>query len=93
MTGETRPRLSRKARLKLDPIDKNHVLLAPERGMVLNPSAAEILARCDGERTVDRIAEELSRQTDAPLDGVRRDVVAFLEEMAKRGLVEWVELA
>jgi pyrroloquinoline quinone biosynthesis protein D len=91
MTGETKPRLSKKARLKVDPIDKSRVLLAPERGMVLSPSAAEILARCDGERTVDAIAGELSQETQAPLDVVRRDVVAFLEEMAKRGLVDLPE--
>ena len=79
MTGETRPRLAKKARLKIDPIEKKSVLLSPERGLVLSASAAEILARCDGERTVERISAELADGTQAALEDVRRDVVAFLE--------------
>ncbi len=82
-----RPRLARKVRLKLDPIEKRFVLLYPERGMKLSESAAAILQRCDGARTVEAIAVELAGATAAPLDAVRADVTAFLGEMAKRGLV------
>jgi pyrroloquinoline quinone biosynthesis protein D len=91
-TGEkgTRPRLTRKVRLKLDPIEKQFVLLYPERGMKLSDSAAEILQRCDGERTVEKIASELASMTGAPLAVVRQDVVTFVEQMRTRGIVELV---
>jgi pyrroloquinoline quinone biosynthesis protein D len=85
-----RPRLARKVRLKLDPIEKQFVLLYPERGMKLSDSAAEILQRCDGERTVERIASELASMTGAPLAVVRADVATFVEQMRTRGLVELV---
>ena len=85
-----RPRLTRKVRLKYDPIEKQFLLLYPERGMKLSDSAAEILQRCDGERTVDEIATELAHATGAPLAVVRQDVVRFLEAMRTRGLVELV---
>jgi pyrroloquinoline quinone biosynthesis protein D len=83
-----RPRLTRKVRLKFDPIEKQFLLLYPERGMKLSDSAAEILQRCDGERTVEMIAAELAHKTGAPLAVVRKDVVSFVDEMKSRGLVE-----
>jgi pyrroloquinoline quinone biosynthesis protein D len=83
-----KPRLTRKVRLKFDPIEKQFLLLYPERGMKLSDSAAEILQRCDGERTVEAIATELAHMTGTPLATVRQDVVAFVEEMRTRGLVE-----
>ena len=89
MTG-ARPRLTRKVRLKYDAIEKGFLLLYPERGLKLTDSAAEILQRCDGERTEERIATELAYATGAPLEDVRRDVGTFLDEMKKRGLVELV---
>jgi pyrroloquinoline quinone biosynthesis protein D len=88
-TGE-RPRLTRKVRIKFDPIEKGFLLLYPERGLKLTDSAAEILQRCDGERTEEMIAKELAYATGAPLATVKRDVAVFLEEMKKRGLVELV---
>jgi pyrroloquinoline quinone biosynthesis protein D len=85
-----KPRLTRKVRLKFDPIEKQFLLLYPERGMKLSDSAAEILQRCDGERTVDKIAAELAYTTGTPLAIVRQDVLRFVEEMRTRGLVELV---
>jgi pyrroloquinoline quinone biosynthesis protein D len=75
-------------RLKYDPIEKGFVLLYPERGMVLNGSAADILQRCDGERTVPMIVAELAASSGGVRERIERDVVTFLEDMMKRGLVE-----
>ncbi len=88
MKPDQRPQLAKMARLKLDPIEKKHVLLAPERGIVLSASAAAILTRCDGARTIDGIAAELAEGSGAPVEDVRNDVIAFVAEMAKRGFVE-----
>jgi pyrroloquinoline quinone biosynthesis protein D len=85
-----RPRLTRKVRLKFDPIEKQFLLLYPERGIKLSDSAAEILQRCDGERTLEMIIKELAHATGAPVLVVRKDVVAFVDEMKSRGLVELV---
>jgi coenzyme PQQ biosynthesis protein PqqD len=89
-TAEGRPRLTRKVRLKYDALEKQFVVLYPERGIKLSASAAEILQRCDGERTVETIAEELAQATGAPLAVVRNDVTAFVAEMKKRGVLELV---
>jgi len=61
----------------------------PERGLALNPTAASILKLCNGELTVDGIVERLQREyTDRPGPELRQDVVEFVEEMARRGLLQ-----
>ncbi len=86
---EWRPRLARHARLRYDRRSGLHVLLSPERGLVLNPSAADILRCCNGELTVDAILDELGRR----YEGVARDVMeiqvkGLLGMMSERGLLE-----
>jgi pyrroloquinoline quinone biosynthesis protein D len=78
MNASSRPRLARKARLRRDPIDGRLVLLAPERGLVLNDSAASIVELCDGRQVV-----EIARMLDAPL----ADVIELCAALAARGLV------
>lgn len=86
---DARPRLTRKAKLKYDALEKRFLLLAPERGMVLSDSAAEILKRCDGTKSLSAIAEELSSATSTPVEQIERDIWAFVDELRKRGLLEW----
>jgi pyrroloquinoline quinone biosynthesis protein D len=61
------------------------MLMYPERGLELNESAAAILKRCDGTRTVAIIVEELARETGAD---VRDDVLGVLDDLRKKGLLE-----
>ena len=58
---EGRPALVAKARLRYDQVSGGYMLLYPERGLALNPTAAGILKLCDGELTVDAIVERLQR--------------------------------
>jgi coenzyme PQQ biosynthesis protein PqqD len=78
LSADSRPQLARKARLREDRVAGETLLLYPEHGLVLNPSAAAILRLCDG-RSVSDIAAELS----APLG----DVLEFLAALSDRGLV------
>ena len=64
----TRPRLVTGARLQYDDVRDEHVLLIPEGVVRLNPTAAEVLELCDGERSLDDIVGALS----ARYDGRRR---------------------
>ena len=79
-----RPRLWRLARLDFDPVRARRVLLYPEGAMLLNDTGAEILALCDGSRTVDEIATELAAKYHAD---VSADVAAYLGQLADRELV------
>jgi pyrroloquinoline quinone biosynthesis protein D len=81
----TRPRLVTGARLRYDEVREEHVLLIPEGAVRLNPTAAEVLELCDGERSLDDIVGALSARYDSA--DVRDDVVELVDAMAERGLV------
>jgi len=81
----TRPRLVTGARLRYDEVREEHVLLVPEGAVRLNPTAAEVLELCDGERSLDEIVEVLSARY-AGAD-VGDDVRELVDGMAQRGLL------
>jgi coenzyme PQQ biosynthesis protein PqqD len=79
-----RPRLWRLARLEFDPVRNRRVLLYPEGVMLLNDTGAEVLALCDGTRTVRDIATALGAKYAAD---VTADVAAYLAQLEERQLV------
>jgi pyrroloquinoline quinone biosynthesis protein D len=81
----TRPRLVTGARLSYDDVREEHVLLIPEGAVRLNPTAAQVLELCDGERSLDDIAGVLSERYDGA--DVRDDVVELVDAMAQKGLL------
>ena len=85
--AEPRPTIRAGYRLQWEPVQNTYVMLYPEGMITLNTSAAEILKRCDGVRTVDEIVAELEaafQRTE-----LKKDVLAFLEGAARQG---WVRL-
>ena len=80
-----RPRLVDGARLQYDDVRSEHVLLIPEGVVRLNPTAAEVLALCDGERSLDDIASALSERYDGA--DVHDDVRELVDALAEKGLV------
>ena len=81
------PRVGSHFRLQWEEAQQAHVLLYPEGMVKLNPSAAEILKRCDGTRTVSAIVAELEQAFQTT--GLREDVEAFLAIAAKQGWVHF----
>jgi pyrroloquinoline quinone biosynthesis protein D len=81
----TRPRLVTGARLRYDEVREEHVLLVPEGAVRLNPTAAEVLGLCDGERSLDDIVGVLSARYDGA--DLNDDVHELVDAMAQRGLV------
>jgi pyrroloquinoline quinone biosynthesis protein D len=81
----TRPRLVTGARLRYDEVREEHLLLVPEGAVRLNPTAAEVLELCDGERSLEEIVVALAARYDgADLDD---DVRGLVDAMAQRGLL------
>jgi pyrroloquinoline quinone biosynthesis protein D len=73
------------ARLRYDEVREEHVLLIPEGVVRLNPTAAEVLELCDGERSLDEIVGTLSERYDG--SDLRDDVHGLVDGMTQRGLV------
>jgi pyrroloquinoline quinone biosynthesis protein D len=84
-TAAAVPRLHAKARLQRDEVRGREVLLYPEGLVGLNPTGAEILALCDGVRSLSNIVATLERRYG--VTGLERDVAAFLDGLAAKGLV------
>lgn len=84
-----KPRLSPKARLRWDNVEKRHMLVFPEAALLLNETAAEILKLCDGERTLAQIVDTLSQKfVGADRTVIADEVSDLLTRLQTRGLVE-----
>ena len=82
-----RPRIARGYRLQWEEAQEAHVLLYPEGMVKLNGSAGAIMSRCDGERTIAQIIEDLESAYGATgLDG---DVKAFVALAVEQN---WLEM-
>ena len=81
----THPRLVTGARLRYDEVREEHLLLVPEGAVRLNPSAAEVLELCDGQRSVDEIVGILTARYEGAELGA--DVRGLVDGMAERGLL------
>jgi pyrroloquinoline quinone biosynthesis protein D len=81
----TRPRLVTGARLRYDEVREEHLLLVPEGAVRLNPTAAEVLGLCDGERSLEDIVGVLSDRYDG--SDVGDDVRGLVDAMTQRGLL------
>jgi coenzyme PQQ biosynthesis protein PqqD len=64
------------------------VLLWPERGLVLNRSAGEILERCRGGETLSTIVKALvSRYPETRPEMIEEDVHRLIADLSRRGLL------
>ncbi|MFQ5785598.1 MAG: pyrroloquinoline quinone biosynthesis peptide chaperone PqqD [Alphaproteobacteria bacterium] len=81
------PRLARHVKLRFDERRECWVMLAPERILMPDDIAVEIVRRCDGETTVGAIIEALAAEFDAPVEEVGADVVELLQDLADKGFV------
>lgn len=78
-----RPRLRPMFRLQWEEVQQSWVMLFPEGMIRLNPSAAEIMRRCDGDRTVDQIVGELEQTFN--MTALAPEVQAFLAHAREKG--------
>ena len=87
LSGSARPAIAHGMRLQWEPAQDAHVLLYPEGMVKLNGSAAAILERCDGMRSVAQIVADLERTFGTT--NLTDDVTAFVAMALER---RWLEL-
>lgn len=81
LTDQSRPVLPRHARLHHDKVRGRWVLLVPERVLVPDDTAVEILQLCDGKRTIAEIVDVLAQKYVADREMIGADVIAMLEDL------------
>lgn len=86
--GSAIPRLARGVKLREDVARGRWVLLAPERMLVPDETALEVLRMLDGVRSVDALVDELAARYAAPRGEIAGDVAELLRDLAERGMVE-----
>lgn len=88
VTPVTKPRLSASATLRYDDRRRHWVLLGPERVLIPDETAREVLQRCDGSRRVKQIVDEMTALYAAPRTAIADAVAALLQELGDKGLVD-----
>ena len=83
MSSSSHPQLAPGFRLQWEPAQNAHVLLYPEGMVRLNQSAAEILKRCDGARTIVEIVDDLERAFNR--SGLAPEVQSFIAIASNNG--------
>jgi pyrroloquinoline quinone biosynthesis protein D len=87
ITEACAPRLAPQIKLRFDEARQRWTLLAPERVLVPDEIAVEILQLCDGTATVSGIADTLAAKFQAPREEVGRDVLEMLQDLANKGML------
>jgi pyrroloquinoline quinone biosynthesis protein D len=71
---------------RFDDTRQRWIILAPERLMLPDEQAVEILKLVDGKASVGAIVDALAaRYTQAPRDLIAKDVTAMLQDLADKG--------
>jgi pyrroloquinoline quinone biosynthesis protein D len=87
IADNSKPRLADKARLKWDAVREKHLLLFPEGVLVLNKTAHDVLALCDGQRTIAEIINALAAQYAIEANTINADVKEILQKLSQKTFV------
>ncbi len=64
------------------------IVLAPERLLLPDEQAVEILKLVDGARTINRIIDDLAGRFDAPNAEIAGDVLAMLRDLLDKKVLQ-----
>ena len=82
------PKLPRHAKLRFDKARNKWIILAPERVFELDDIAYEVISRCNGDRSVGHVVDELCEKFEqVSRDVILGDVTSMLQDLADKGFV------
>jgi pyrroloquinoline quinone biosynthesis protein D len=81
LDGEAVLRFAPHARFRFDEVRQAWVVLAPERLLLPDEQAVEILRLIDGTRAINAIIDELAGRFDAPREVIAGDVLPMLQDL------------
>src|SRR5579875_2064404 len=90
-SSRLRPCLLPRARLEIDRLSSQPILLYPEGVLMLNETAAAILQLCNGEHTLAEILRELASRYEASPEQLQRDVYECLCSLRDQNLIALLE--
>ena len=87
IAATTVPELPRHVKLKHDQVRDRWIMQAPERVLVPDDTALEIVKLLGDALEVDAIVDRLVEKYAAPRDLISNDVIAMLQDLADKGFV------
>lgn len=87
VTGASRLRFAPHVKFRHDETRGRWVVLAPERLLLPDEQAVEILKLIDGAVSVDAVIDDLARRFEAPRDIIAADVIGMLQDLADKGVL------
>jgi len=84
INGDAVLRFAPHARFRFDEVRQAWIVLAPERLLLPDEQAVEILRLIDGARDVDAIIDELAGRFEAPRDVIAGDVLPMLQDLVDK---------
>ncbi|MCC6982732.1 MAG: pyrroloquinoline quinone biosynthesis peptide chaperone PqqD [Bauldia sp.] len=88
ITVNSKPALPSFVRLHHDKARDRWVILVPERVLVPDETAVEIVQMCDGVKTVRDLVDELAKKYNADRALITVDVLAMLQDLADKSFLE-----
>jgi pyrroloquinoline quinone biosynthesis protein D len=88
MDGGTILRFPPHVKFRFDEKRQAWIVLAPERLLLPDEQAVEILKLVDGERSVDAVIDALAEQFDAPRAEIAGDVQAMLQDLIDKKVLQ-----
>lgn len=88
LDGGTIPRFPTHVKFRFDERRQAWIILAPERLLMPDEHAVEILKLVDGVRTVDAIIDDLAGQFDAPRAEIADDAIAMLQDLIDKKVLQ-----
>lgn len=70
---------------RFDDVRKRWIILAPERLMLPDEQAVEILKLLDGKTGVSAIVDSLAARYQAPRELIAKDVTTMLQDLTDKG--------
>ena len=86
-----KPLLAPKARLQIDKVSGEPVLLYPEGVVLLNATGEAIIQLCDGTRSFPEILARLSVTYSTPAEQLEDDLSEYILKLHEQSLVELLE--
>jgi pyrroloquinoline quinone biosynthesis protein D len=81
------PRFRRGVKFRFDETRQAWILLAPEKLLLPEGTAVEILRRVDGTRAGDEIVDDLAAMFNAPRAVIAADVETLLRDLEAKGIL------
>ena len=81
------PAFPRGVKFRFNQAKQQWVILAPERLLVPDDTAIEVLKLCDGKVTIAAVVDALAARFNAPRAMIAGDVVAMLQDLADKAFL------